>query len=84
MGGTHDERREPGEDRGREEAGSGRPRQARDARGGPKPMPPGQDPVHPGPGRENPRGKSPEELARRAPDEATRGREGDEAGPEER
>ncbi|MEU9182713.1 hypothetical protein AB0C90_39145 [Streptomyces sp. NPDC048550] len=67
MGGMQDKHQEPG--KGREE-------QERMRR-------PGQDPVHPGPGQEGARGKSPEELKRRAQGEMRRERDEDETRDEE-
>ncbi|MFF1497324.1 hypothetical protein [Streptomyces sp. NPDC058304] len=60
----------------RQEPGQGREEQERMRR-------PGQDPVHPGPGQEGARGKSPEELRRRGQGEMRREREEDETRGEE-
>ncbi|WP_051838221.1 hypothetical protein [Streptomyces sp. NRRL F-2580] len=67
MDGTQDKRQEPGK-------GSSEPEHLRR---------PGQDPVHPGTGREGARGKSPEELKRRREDEMSRERREDEVRDEE-
>ncbi|MEU8434465.1 hypothetical protein AB0F18_16385 [Streptomyces sp. NPDC029216] len=67
MGGMQDKRQKPG--KGREE-------QERISR-------PGQDPVHPGAGQENIRGKSPEELKRHGRDDMRHGRDEDDMRDEE-